>query len=458
MSAFKETLMIALHDAVQNYNQSGDPNQAVIKSAEAHDFNVDQATRLLETFNTARTIYHYKTASDRTKEFPLADPSVVIPSLFKNTPVPKSAETTNKDYSDYEILEAEYRNGLVIDKAAGVQGLDLGAPKEYLDIDLNATADQAYRIINIQRDLAKTARDESSVAGTKASQILASVAAMVKVGYEDEVMTKYNRLMNSYQNIEQYKPVMEKLAEHMPTWIKAGFIESDTVVDDRGIEALSNRIDEAKTWMEAEAEMLAVAAQMEKEANDFEAEWLTIILPNFPEAKVAEVSDLINFDMMKKAQALPKQAPASKGPKPLPPSPIETGVNKGIEGNISDLVGGLGQAFAGPQERENKALSERLKNVQRQIMLEDLVTTDPVLSSESPETVSKAYGAILALAPDVASNKEVVRAVLRQAVHSVAISPYEAEVWTELEKNIRSLTGRPGGQRTAERGAPAQKG
>ena len=457
MSAFKETLMIALHDAVQNYNQSGDPNQAVVKSAEAHDFNIDQTTRLLETFNTARTIYHYKTASDRTKEFPLADASVVIPTLFKQSAIKKESTVTNQDYSAYEVPEAEYRDGLVIDKAAGVQDLDLGTPKEHLDTSLDAAADQAYRVINVQRDLAKTAKEEATVAATKAAQILSNVAAMIKVGYEDEVMAKYNNLMNAFQNVEQYKPVIEKLSEHIPTWIKAAFISSDVVVDDRGMEALSSRIDEAKTWMEAEAEMLAVSAQLEKEANDFEVEWLEVIRPTFPAAKPTSVCDLINTDAIKRAQALPKQqAPAQKPPKASPPSPIVSGLNKGIESNVGDLMGGLNQAFSGSQERENKALSERLKNVQRQIMLEDLVTTDPVLSNESPETVSKAYGAILALAPDVASNKEVVRAVLRQAVHSVAISPYEAAVWTDLEKNIRQLSGKQVPQ--MGRGVPAQRG
>ena len=38
--------------------------------------------------------------------------------------------------------------------------------------------------------------------------------------------------------------------------------------------------------------------------------------------------------------------------------------------------------------------------------------------------------------------KEVVRAVLRQAVHSLAIGPYDAQSWTDLEKNIRAISGK----------------
>jgi len=208
--------------------------------------------------------------------------------------------------------------------------------------------------------------------------------------------------------------------------------------------------------MEVEAEMLAVADQMEKEADTFETEWLSIALPTFPEKKADSIADLIiTTRLQKTAQTtttskketvdmfgMPKTVTTNKETKPILGESISSGIGKGVETSLADLVGGMGTAFSAPREAANKKLSERLKNTQRQIMLEELMTTDPVLSTEDPETVGNAYKAVLSLAPDVASNKEVVRAILRQAVHSVAISPYEAESWTGLEKNIRQLTGK----------------
>lgn len=114
---------------------------------------------------------------------------------------------------------------------------------------------------------------------------------------------------------------------------------------------------------------------------------------------------------------------------------------------MSMLETGVERAFTAPVARQNTALSERLKNVQRQIMLQDLMTNDPVLAEEAPETVAEAYNAILQLAPEMASNKEVVRAVLRQTIHSVAVSPYDAETWTKLEKNLRNIRGKDTGGR-----------
>lgn len=458
MSAFKENLMVALHDAVRNFNESGDPNASVVKSAIAHDFNTDQTSRLLETFNTARTIYHYKTAADRTSQFQLADATVVIPELYKASKAEEKKSTfALSDYSDYDIQEADYTSGMVIEKAAGVQEMEQSEPVDHADTNLDAQSNQAYRIINVTRDLAKTARDEANASATAASIILSKLAQALKLGYDDAVLSRYSNIVNGYSDHNRLGPVVTKLAEHMPAWVKKATVElKDEVIDDRGLEPYIEAMTNAAEMMEVEAEMLAVADQMEKEADTFEAEWLSIVLPTFPESKAASVVDLIVTDRLQKSAqttttskretvdlfGMPKTITTNSETKPMLGEAITSGIGKGVETNLADLVSGLGTAFSEPREAANKKLSDRLKNTQRQIMLEELMTTDPVLSTESPETVANAYRAVLSLAPDVASNKEVVRAILRQAVHSVAISPYEAESWTGLEKNIRQLTGK----------------
>jgi hypothetical protein len=462
MSVFKETLMSALHDAVQYFNQDKDPNAAVVKAASEHDFNADQTTRLVETFNTARTIYHYKTASDRTHDFQLADAGVVLPLLFKTEPEKAASAVVDdiRDYSIYNTPEADYRGGLVIEKVAGVQELDLGEVTEHADTSLGAQADQAYRIIHAQRDLAKTARDEANAAGTQAGIILAKVARSLSLGYEDQVMPRYNSLLSGYLHgeahvMDLYAPVMTKLNEHVPAWMKKAFVQDDSVIDDRGMTPILAQIDEARGYMESEAEMLALAGQLDKEADAFEAEWLSIALPGFQQTKDAGVIGFLNTELLEKAAQTtitgkrdttdlfgnPISVTSKKDILPMV-APITSGAGKAVETGVTGLLGEMGTALSAEQERGNKQLSERLKNTQRQIMLEDLLSTDPVLSSEDPQTVARAYEAVLSLAPDVASNKEVVRAVLRQAVHSVAISPYEAGAWTDLERNIRQLSGK----------------
>lgn len=70
-------------------------------------------------------------------------------------------------------------------------------------------------------------------------------------------------------------------------------------------------------------------------------------------------------------------------------------------------------------------------------MLQDLITQDPIISEADPDAVASVYNSILATSPQVANNKEVVRSILRQAVNSVATSPFDAQTWANLEKTQR---------------------
>jgi hypothetical protein len=94
-----------------------------------------------------------------------------------------------------------------------------------------------------------------------------------------------------------------------------------------------------------------------------------------------------------------------------------------------------------------------LDNMERQLLLQDLMMTDPILSKVPPAKVARAYEQILRLSPQVSKEKEVVRAMLRQAIASQAVAPHEADQWTRLDADILKrkmisdsyLHGRPDG-------------
>ena len=466
---FKDKLMSALHSAVGNFNQSGDPNAAVIKAASEYDFNADQTARLIETFNTARTIYHYKSAADRSQAFDLADSTVIIPGLFKPQ-AEKAASFTSSDYSEYDRPEFNFQDNMIL-KAGGVHD-DVKAAEvtEFLDTSLDTLGARANKVMRVQRDLAKTARDEARVCAAKSASILSKIARDLSTGYFEVCADKFSRLAGGYAKNAEFAPVMDKFAEFVPKQyqVKAA---SDIVIDDRDLGSAIDMLKEAKDYMTAEAEFLGYASVLEKEANTFEAEFMGMIATQLPHdtAKVASILDTLNPTLVKRAgpgdqpgQAKSeKQEPLfqfgslSKEPKPgMMTDILGSGISEGAKKPISEHVStGIDKVMFGPTERANKDLSERLKNTHRQLILEDLMTNDPVLSDAEPQAVANAYQAVLSMAPDLASNKEVVRAILRQSVHAVAISPYEAEQWTNLEKNIRNISGK-----ADAKGAPVRPG
>ena len=437
--SFKERLMGALHSAVGHFNEGMRPDDAVVKAASDLDFNPDQTNALIAAFNTARTIYHYKTASDRTVNFELADPAVVMQRFYAARPEVRKAASVGT-YGQYDEREIDYRDNMEVEKG-GAHQLAVSVT-DYPDQDLDALGRSAMKMARVYHQLADTTRDEGRIAGLKAQEIVQKVAAALQYGWEDVVRDRYGRVLAAYAKQAGWEPVMERLQACMPAWLHKQAAAECRVVQDADLSPVREALKEARVWMEAEAEMLATSGVMDKIASDMEIEWLAAANLKVAEAPEASLSDFL------KVGAEPKAPP--KGPAaPKKPSGdflsqgIASGLADGVKGTVGkQLESGLDAALNAPQERENKAMSDRLRNVQRQIMLEDLISTDPVLSDESPDVVTKAYQSIMSIAPDLSANKEIVRAILRQAVHSVAVSPYEAQTWAQLEKDIRTIAGK----------------
>ena len=101
---------------------------------------------------------------------------------------------------------------------------------------------------------------------------------------------------------------------------------------------------------------------------------------------------------------------------------------------------------------QNKAITERLKNQQREVILHDLMMNDPYLAEADPQRIASTYQAMWQIAPEASLNKEVVRSVLRQGVHTPAVTPYDAAGWADLEKTIREVQGTLPGKGDAGKG------
>ena len=108
-----------------------------------------------------------------------------------------------------------------------------------------------------------------------------------------------------------------------------------------------------------------------------------------------------------------------------------------IEGLGVKPVSQLDSLFFKDQSKENDERKRTAENLRRSLMLQHLMVTDPIISEADPDTVASTYQALVQTSPHVANNEEVVRAVLRQAVNSVAISPFDAATWADLEKKQR---------------------
>ena len=86
--------------------------------------------------------------------------------------------------------------------------------------------------------------------------------------------------------------------------------------------------------------------------------------------------------------------------------------------------------------KSRKDENEALRDEQRGAILADLLSSDPIPQDADPRQVAAVYKSIVSSSPRVSLNKEVVRSVLRGAVNSIAFSPNDMKVLTDVDKGI----------------------
>ena len=482
MKTIKERLVAALHQSVDHFNEGLSPNDSLVKAATDNNFNTEQTTRLVEMFNTARTIHHYKTAEDRRATFELSDPAEVVTAMFDAAPVKKVAFPVLHDYSAYSRPETNYVDPVEEIKVAS---------REYVPAySMDQLTRMAMKEIGSLKQAAEAAEAESRIAGNVASESLRKLASYVSRGSDvDGLRDTYARLSLIHRGNE-WDHVMAKFAEFVPEFYRPtqrDLVKYATVIviDDSDLGTYEELLKEAQEWMSVEVEMGNHAIELRKEAQSAERELLEIIQEgNKPDGSL---ESMFTPGMRKAAQLVPG-APVPPRPAtppaggrgnqgnrrggPPPPHTVvvdlpgkDKGGDKGSKGGdkskekydvydwlpgatktvvegqqsaLKDLAGSstFMDGIIDKRKASNREASNYLKGVQRSMILQELILTDPVLSGESPETVARAYQSLVEVAPHVALNREVVRSILRQATQSMAISPYDADVWAKLEGRV----------------------
>lgn len=421
---FKEKLMDALKDSVSHYNTGISAEEAIVKSAKDHNFNKDQTERLVETFNTARTINFFKHASDKTSNFDVADKSKVLGIIYgdektsssikkacvntssaSNSKMQKSASDsrptkTAMDYSFYYSEEQDYT------KPALEKSASLNTPEEKFE---------GYSI----ETLARTARNQSGMCKRAAEQAM-DTANQIK----DMMITKLYKLAESlksgYNAEDRYARfkaacadntvVLSNLEKVMPARFKNIKAAEDDIVDDEDLQEEEDLAKELKKMYGDmdEFKMMSVSWSKKSEA----------IMDGFLKAANCKPIE-------KKAGGIENLIVTSAGSKALSDlSSLESEVKNSYKNKAKLLA-------------LNEINTER--NRTRSDILSDLIVSDPIISEADPDEVVSAYKALVELSPKVSTNKEVVRSVLRQTLSSVAISPYDAKTWTDLEVNLNKV-------------------
>jgi len=439
----KDRLINTLKSSVNHYNSGMSSTEAVTKAASDAKLNIDQTERLVEMFNTAKTIHHFnKHAKDDQKaaSFELCDGNQVVLSLFDKLPdgakitvVPrKPVDFTERDYSFYN--KAAQDGLLNVTVINGISGNETPIDHSVDGLSIDNQMSRANKVIHDTRDVAKHAASISAQLQETASANLMKAADTLRRNYDDVASAKLTRLAAIIKSDDTLKNVIDKFASFIPSYLKAAFDNPVTspVVDDSDLKEYLCLIKEASRCLRESDSLDQEQGTLTKAANSFEKDMYDAISEKEKEGSVLDC-----FFIDKGAQA-----PEDKGSKPKQPSLVNP---QDVASTLYKPLGGIEQGISEliqyPDIEASNKLVSRLKDTHRSIILEDLIVTDPVISDVDPNIVAKAYKNIIQTAPEISLNKEVVRAILRSSVHSLAVSPFDANTWLNLEKTTKELGG-----------------
>ena len=446
-----------LPKTVDYYNSGMDINASIVKAAQDFKLNLDQTDRLLETMNTARVIAHYeKNAEDRTANCDIADKDVVRKMLYADTPSEKKASVQTGavwgDYSSYMSKERDYRSSAKMSKVAS-ESSEPEKPKSEFTIKQAADHVMDYaRKVEMQRQFAeeRVAMAESLIATN-----LSKIASFLYTGYEPErkyalfkaaCVKSCPEVVKSVYS-EMPKHIVKDAAPHFRMINRANVVDTSEVDDvvkfaediEDDIRVLASMKDDARSCLEHEREIKGTIRKY--------AAAVKTAAPGSPGNPSSGGSGSNNGKKDKKDDKKKDDPWFGKAVKS-----VYSGIPEATSGQkaIYDYITGatvtpekLDEAVFGDRKK-GTSLKDYVNNMRRSDILSELYSDDPIISEASPEEVTRAYQTLVQASPEASLNKEIVRAVLRQSLNSVAVSPFDAKQWADLDTTLlknKSITG-----------------
>jgi hypothetical protein len=451
----------ALNEAVQYVNQGNSPTEALKKVAEEMDLNPNYIQRTGEALNVALHYRHFKTAEDRAEEFAIADiPKVITDALSVSEK--SAAKTLADNFITPDSDDVVFNYNRILNNPQYKQA--------YLEI---ANSDEQHDSFptRVETLYEKSAQYIEKLARQVEETEIHKVAAELHLNdvfcalthefrkdaaartsfeeFESQVFSKYGELAVPYLDLihktaarEEERGVHDKgYIMFEPTKEAVLFdrlIESAhelVALEKEAADALENykyesafakeaykefkKTADIKNSTENASETKAFAGDLQKDAAEdpvLDAVKKKVSDPEFTIAKEYAKDPVI-------------EAAAEKTAAGFNRDPLGDFLKGTFVDNLRSRLGGAAQS------RPTKP-NLTLENMERKLLLQELMLTDPILSRVNPVRVAKAYEQLLRLSPETSKEKEVVRAQLRAMVASQALSAHDADLMTKLDVDM----------------------
>ena len=402
----EQRLIGAVREAIAQTNGGADPNAALSKSASARNYNPEFVGRMVEIYNTSRTLAHLKQTknAERAADFPMASCDKVLRTMF-----PKKADVTDLPQGVGEMGKAADFMVVRCDESPAMEKAAHYLPDGGLKVKkvMDKLADMKRELIDLR----------TKMAGLR--------------GKREEALIK----LADYFRRPGHLPFAEVDSCMQSMFGKAGALTMDVVWgasgtprgEKRAADAGGPRLadmskepyDQVGRFVELSGMLAKVAndhKQLEMDIGDLDKEFKGR-LANF--RKGAGLMDAVLGGMT--ADAL-KGSPAYGG----------TGSVPGQKA--------LGEAISAATDPGHENV---IKSIETESMLQGLIAKDPVISKYDPADVVDAYNEIAQFAPSSATQPVILRGYLRRMLESSpnvqgrSMEGFEAGQLADIESKMR---------------------
>lgn len=438
-------LMECINLTTDHVNDGMHPNAAITKAAQDAGVAPGEVKLVVHAYNTGRTARQRTEGDDpfeKSAEFEMADLSTVLDTMYpdrvKKASVHDTEISTEYSFSPQPMLE---RLGAREKRAVNVDWRTLGettivAPEPYPSDPkaamqkASANADRLKRDVDEHRRKTASAFDDMAETFTGLTDYFRRPDARPIPVVKEAVMIfhgdKGEQVMDELVRVT---PALAKLATHKVGRSLIGTPGREKLCSVDELDALAEPFpDIAKLLGQVDTYKRLKQAWLTKQANaEKQAEVLLspFVVPAASPSILGLSSDdsatvkVAGFNPMGIMGSVALMQNMLRGPAAKMKAP-ETGL---VENTLQDLT-----------DPEHEA---KIRGINTQAMLQDLVLNDPVISGYDPEEVSTAYNDLVQISPSLADQKLPMQAMLRKQLQQGQLDQFEVDQLMATEQKAR---------------------
>lgn len=408
----------AMRFAVSKIKEGETPTDALFKTAEKYDLNRHFTERVGEAINVSLHLNHFKVADDKSVDFDVAKIAEVVKKRYQIENVAEKKVAYDLfPITEYEDFIPDLDRALT-DRRAKVAFEQFQTPEKEIIYNKIATQRIVKSAMNEVEDLEKTAFDAKGRHQDISIKLATAFSTVIDTfkrakeyrtsfdEFESQIFAKHGSVTNEYID-EIYK--------------RANLKEDRGVKDDRywnfelckEAELFDKFLKTAEEFRTSETSVNEAIAQHKTAKETLDS--LKVQIGNLKKADIFK--ELKKYDQEKKTE--------------------ETDVEKKANFDFMDMVAKhVQKKFDTSDESSDVGKNVFSDNMERRILIQELMMTDPIISKEPARKVLSAYEQILRVAPELSKQKEVMRMMLREILATQGLNTLTSNSLTEADINL----------------------